>query len=271
MEVQDGCSVMKRSSTLFAARCRHRPLHASKLITTFPQSEPHALPAVQAVLVLFDARRPSACVMDGTEITYWRTAAVRPSAQAARRRTSNGVLVVVRGCRCGLSMRILREAITRRVLIWNRTCERAVASPLINEKALQSNPSADLAAATRIADIISFCTRSHVPGAWRRLAGRRHLDLVGGYKPDTREADARLLPQPACSWIAASRLSRRRDIRQPIASGAIRESACLAIFTTWSAVCRGPSSASDITFFKNAGGGHLDLMTAALVFQQHST
>src|SRR5262245_1104636 len=49
----------------------------SKLITSFPANLAQGeLPAVQAVVVLFDGRdgRPLA-VMDGTEITYWRTAA----------------------------------------------------------------------------------------------------------------------------------------------------------------------------------------------------
>src|SRR5579864_9182022 len=49
----------------------------SKLITSFPGNlAGGTLPAVQALVVLFDARqgRPLA-VMDGTEITYWRTAA----------------------------------------------------------------------------------------------------------------------------------------------------------------------------------------------------
>ncbi len=50
---------------------------ASKLITSFPANlAGGVLPAVQAVCVLFDGTngRPLA-VVDGTEITYWRTAA----------------------------------------------------------------------------------------------------------------------------------------------------------------------------------------------------
>src|SRR5437762_4850153 len=50
---------------------------ASKLITSFPENPALAqLPAVQAVCVVFDGTngRPLA-VLDGTEITYWRTAA----------------------------------------------------------------------------------------------------------------------------------------------------------------------------------------------------
>ena len=50
---------------------------ASKLITSFPANLTNSdLPAVQAICVLFDGDngRPLA-VLDGTEITYWRTAA----------------------------------------------------------------------------------------------------------------------------------------------------------------------------------------------------
>ena len=50
---------------------------ASKLITSFPANLAEGkLPAVQAVFIMFDGRngKPLA-VIDGTEITYWRTAA----------------------------------------------------------------------------------------------------------------------------------------------------------------------------------------------------
>ena len=84
---------------------------------------------------------------------------------------------------------------------------------------------ADLEAAVRRAQVVTAATRSHAPliqGAW--LAPGTHLDLVGGYTPDTREADD----------LAARRsrifVDRREsafdgvgDILQPIASGAIRK------------------------------------------------
>jgi len=70
------------------------------------------LPAVQAVLVLFAGTngRPLV-VMDGTEITYWRTAA--DSALGAKLLASAEpatLLVVGAGeMRCGSSMRIVRS------------------------------------------------------------------------------------------------------------------------------------------------------------------
>ena len=49
---------------------------------------------------------------------------------------------------------------------------------------------ADLEAACRGADIITAATAAEAPlvlGAWLRPG--QHLDLVGGYKPEMREAD----------------------------------------------------------------------------------
>jgi ornithine cyclodeaminase len=58
------------------------------------------------------------------------------------------------------------------------------------------------------------------------------------------------------------------DILQPVASGAIKESDVLGDLYDLAAGATGRQSAGDITFFKNAGGGHLDLMTCEAVFQQ---
>ena len=59
------------------------------------------------------------------------------------------------------------------------------------------------------------------------------------------------------------------DILQPIASGAIKEADVLGdLYDLAVGTIEGRLHAEDITFFKNAGGGHLDLMTCEAVFQQ---
>jgi ornithine cyclodeaminase/alanine dehydrogenase-like protein (mu-crystallin family) len=130
---------------------------------------------------------------------------------------------------------------------------------------------ADLEGATRAADLITTCTRSHVPlvkGAYLRPGV--HLDLVGGYTPATREAD------DEAARRARIFVDRREsafggvgDILQPIANGAIREADVLGdLYDLAGGLVPGRRSADDITLFKNAGGGHLDLMTAEVVFTQ---
>jgi ornithine cyclodeaminase len=59
------------------------------------------------------------------------------------------------------------------------------------------------------------------------------------------------------------------DILQPIASGVMTEADVLGdLYDLAGGAVTGRRSASDITFFKNAGGGHLDLMTCETVFEQ---
>jgi ornithine cyclodeaminase len=59
------------------------------------------------------------------------------------------------------------------------------------------------------------------------------------------------------------------DILQPIADGVMTEADVLGdLYDLASGSVAGRRAASDITFFKNAGGGHLDLMTCETVFEQ---
>jgi len=277
IEVQDGL-LGSETEQYFVRHAVDRGRYmVSKLITSFPANPAtRALPAVQAVLVLFDGTdgRPLA-VMDGTEITYWRTAA--DSALAAKILAvpePTTLLMVGAGEMCMRLVhahRAVRPSL-RRALIWNRTRERAVAvAARLTRGGIESEPVDDLAKATRAADIISACTRSHDPlvlGA--NLKAGVHLDLVGGYTPATREAD------DDAARRALVFVDRREsafhgvgDIVQAIASGAIRESDVLGdLYDLVGGSVQGRRSASDITFFKNAGGGHLDLMTAELVFRQ---
>src|SRR5262245_58731133 len=77
IEVQDGFLGSEKEQYFVRHALDRGRFMASKLITSFPGNLAGGkLPAVQAVCVLFDGSdgRPLA-VVDGTEITYWRTAA----------------------------------------------------------------------------------------------------------------------------------------------------------------------------------------------------
>ncbi len=250
---------------------------ASKLITSFPGNpQGGALPAVQAVCVLFDGRdgRPLA-VMDGTEITYWRTAA--DSALGARLLAPEApatLLIVGAGAmasRLVRAHRVVRPSI-RRVLVWNRTRDVAVRlAASIAAEGVVAEVRDDLAAATREADIVSTCTRSREPlvrGV--DLAPGAHLDLVGGFTPETREADDEAMRRGRVFVDRReSAFDGVGDILQPIASGAIGEGDVLGdLYDLVGGTVVGRCSTSDITVFKNAGGGHLDLITAALILGQ---
>jgi len=248
----------------------------SKLITSFPANRVSGdLPAIQAICVLFDGKngRPLA-VVDGTEITYWRTAADSALGCKILARSNPEILLVVGAGE--LSRWLIRAHRTvrpslRRVLIWNRSDDRARALTRdLNGDGVAAEVVVDLDAATGQADVITTCTRSHEPLIkGKNLRAGVHLDLVGGYTEHTREADdeaarrSRIFVDRRESAFAGV-----GDIIQPIASGAIRESDVNGdLYDLIERRIAGRRSDSEITLFKNAGGGHFDLIAAETIFQ----
>lgn len=276
MEVQNGLLGNEREQYFVRHAVDGGRYMASKLITSFPGNlRDGRLPAVQALCVLFDGRNGQpVSILDGTELTYWRTAA--DSALGAKILAANNpstLLIVGAGAMAPhlvRAHRAVRPSLSR-VLIWNRSPERAVR--LVSElrrEGIEVHASEDLAAATQVADLICTCTRSTEPlirGV--NLKPGAHLDLVGGYTPNTREADDEAARRSRvfvdCRDSAFDGVG---DIAQPIANGAIRESDVLGdLYDLVGGQVKGRRTPLDITFFKNAGGGHLDLMTAALIMQ----
>ena len=277
MEVQDGFLGSEKEQYFVRHAVDRGRFMASKLITSFPANPAGGeLPAVQAICVLFDGTngRPLV-VIDGTEITYWRTAADSALGAKLLAPPEPQTLLVVGAGEMSKWLtrahRTVRPSL-QRVLIWNRTPERAAeVAAMLAKEGIVVEVTRDLEAATRVADIISTCTRSHEPmikGA--NLRPGVHLDLVGGYTPATREAD------DEAARRALIFVDRREsafcgvgDILQPIENGVIRESDVLGdLYDLVGGTGAGRRSADDITFFKNAGGGHFDLMTCEVVFQQ---
>ena len=252
---------------------------ASKLITSFPGNlAGGGLPAVQAVVVLFNGSdgRPLA-VMDGTEITYWRTAADSALGARTLANPEPAILLVVGAGEMAKWLvrahRAVRPSLGR-VLIWNRTKARAEAvAALLRGEGVEAEATEDLDAATRIADVITTCTRSHAPlvkGA--NLKPGAHLDLVGGYTPETREAD------DAAAIRASIFVDRREsamgvvgDIVQPIRAGVIAAdsiAADLAELTRKNHA--GWTSDQEITLFKSVGASLEDLAGAIFAFEENN-
>jgi ornithine cyclodeaminase len=125
--------------------------------------------------------------------------------------------------------------------------------------------------ATALADVITTCTRSHtalVKGAY--LKPGVHLDLVGGYTRSTREADDEAARR-ALIFVdrRESAFNGVGDILQPIASGAITEHDVLGdLYDLVGGKIAGRRTPHDVTFFKNAVGGHFDLIAAETIFQR---
>ena len=246
-----------------------------KLVTSFPGNSVNGsnLPTVQALYVLFEGEwgRPIA-ILDGTALTPWKTAA--DSALGAKLLAPpepSRLLVVGAGVMADALIRahIAVRPSLGQVRIWNRTVAKAQA--LAESLALDGVDIAatdDLEAAARTADVISCATGSREPliqGAWLRPG--QHLDLVGGFMPEMREADDEALRR-ARIFVDTRRFTVGEcgDLMAPLASGAITEADVLGnLFELCQGKIAGRQSAHDITLMKNGGGAHLDLMTAQFI------
>ena len=247
----------------------------TKVITGFwnnPATNGH--PAVHAIYCLFDGAdgRPLA-MLDGTALTLRKTAA--DSALGARHLARNDVghmLMVGAGAMAPhliMAHRAIRPSI-RQVTVWNRTHEKADAVvdglerlPALNGVSL--TVADDLADAASRADLISCATGGSAPiikGEWLRPG--THLDLVGAYKPDMREADDEAVRKSSIFVNARqSTIEHIGEIAIPLATGIITEQDILADhFDLARDQHPGRTDDDEITLFKNGGGGHLDLMTA---------
>lgn len=249
-----------------------------KSVTVFPgnaRAEPPRA-SVNGAFLLFSAETGEVeAVLDGAALTAWKT--VADSALGARllaREDVETLLVVGAGTiaeRLPEAWLAVRPGL-KRVRIWNRTPERAeaLAARLAARLPIEATAAADLEAAVREADAISCATMAVEPvirGAW--LAPGAHLDLIGAYRPDMREADDAALRRGRLFVNAReTTIHEIGELTIPLAAGAIAESDVVADLRDLAAGAEGRRSAEEITVFKNGGGAHLDLMTSRYILEK---
>lgn len=242
-----------------------------KAVTYLPTNEGTSNPTVNAGYLLFDGRSGRlAATLDGDELTVRRTAAA--SALAARhlaRRDADRLLLVGTG---QLAPVVARAHAHGRELaaveIWGRSARRAqsVVDDL-SRAGLPAGVADDLNDAVARADLISCVTGATEPLlAGRLLQPGTHVDLIGSFRPDMREADDEAVRRAAVFVDTRPGALRSGDLAQPLAAGVIGEGSIhgdLADLVTGRHP--GRETAQQITLFKSAGFALADLAAARLV------
>lgn len=153
----------------------------------------------------------------------------------------------------------------KKISIWSRRLNQSQA--LVKSLEGLSVPvvaASDLQLALSTADIISTATMAQQPilkADWIRPG--THIDLVGAFTPEMREADDKLI---VTSQLYVDNIETTWNIGEiiiPIANGKISRDHIRGdlyrLVNSSSEICR---NQYDITVFKNGGGAHLDLMIA---------
>jgi ornithine cyclodeaminase len=237
-----------------------------KLVTLTEPNAARGLPFVQAAYVLFDAdtQRPEA-VIDGTELTALRTAAVSGLATSVLARSDAHRLVLFGAgvqARSHLdAMRAVRPIDD--VVVVSRTpasaaalADRATASGV---RARVGEP-ADVASA----DLVCTCTTSAVPlfdGSL--LPDGVHVNAVGAYRAETRELDTETVRRARV--VVETRevaFAEAGDVLIPIAEGAVTSDHVVADLQEVIGGVPVRVTDADITVFVSVGMAFEDLVVA---------
>lgn len=244
---------------------------ATKLVGVFPGNltltPPE--PSIQGLVAAFSGHTGAPLLTaDGAAMTFRKTAADSAlGVDLLARKDARTLLVVGAG---GLAPHVVEAHLAvrpslERVLIWNRSAGRAetLAASLAHMSARISVVTS-LSDAVPEADIVSCVTMATSPLVEGRLLKQgAHVDLIGGYLPNMREADDDVVRRAGRVFVdTRGACEGCGDIGQPLASGLITRADIVAdLFDLCSGRHPGRSSEHDITMFKNIGGGHLDLFT----------
>lgn len=245
-----------------------------KVATVFPGNGAKGLPGVMASYLLLDGTTGApVALLDGAALTARRTACASAlAADYLARPDAAHLLMVGTGA---LAPHLIRaHAAVRpitRVTVWGRSPDKARAlAEAVGRDGLSAAAADFLEDAVGRADIISCATMAVDPlveGAW--LKPGQHLDLVGGFTPDMREADDEAVRR-ARVYVDTrdGALKEAGDLVQPVANGVITPKDVAGdLFELTRGEAEGRRSADEITFFKSVGTALEDLAAARMAVE----
>lgn len=254
---------------------------AVKAFTYFPNNpnKDANLASLYSKILIFsrESGEPQALV-DGTSVTYWRTAAVSALGSRYLSREDSSKLLI-----CGTgnlaSFMALAHASVRpitQIKIWGRseTKARATIELIRNQRPdIEVLFCDELEMAVREADIISCATGSPsplFPGHW--VQAGTHTDFVGNHNHDRRECDSELVQKSAVFVDSKINVfAEAGELLIPVAEGVFSlDDVKGELAQLCQAGKPARQNAEQITLFKTVGTALSDLVGAQLVYAKVS-
>jgi 1-pyrroline-2-carboxylate reductase [NAD(P)H] len=246
-----------------------------KAFTYFP-SPAAGYRSLYSKILLFDRQHgePLALV-DGTSVTFWRTAGISGLASRLLSREDAETLVLLGTG--NLSTYIIRAQASvrslKRVKVWGRTranAEKVVGQMQTELADIEFSVVDDLQAACGEADIVVSATGSHEPlvmGDWIRAG--THTDFIGNHHATKRECDTALVVKSKVYADSRDNCFREAgEVLVPISEGVFREEDVVGQLTE---MCTGSvplrTNDQEITLFKSIGMALSDLVGATCAYR----
>ncbi|SDH04686.1 ornithine cyclodeaminase [Pelagibacterium luteolum] len=249
----------------------------AKMVTSFPNNkERHGLPTVNSIYAFINGETGVIeSLIDGEAVIFRKTSSDSAlGSKMLSRPDAKSFLMVGAG---GLAPYLIEAHLSARpgietVRIWNRTTANAEA--LVDKlatKGIQAEIVDDLDDAISEADIVSSATMAsepHIKG--KLLKPGAHLDLVGSFTPQMREADDDVLTRAKVFVDHRQTTTRSGEFLGPFERGVITiDDVRGDLFELCQNKAEGRTSDSDITMMKNGGGSHIDYYVAKYLMDRH--
>lgn len=244
-----------------------------KTVNIAPGNGTLGLPGLHSTYLLYSAvTGVPLALIDGDQITARRTVAASALAASMLARPDARRLLVVGAGRVAALLPAAYRTVRpiEQVTVWSpRASSAEAAAAAWRAGGFDAVATRELEAATRQADIVSCATLATEPvlrGEW--LQPGSHLDLIGSFTPQMREADDACFAGARLYVDTSEALDKSGDLLGPMARGVFaREDAC----GTLEDLCRGRvpgrRDARERTVFKSVGTALEDLAAATLVYE----
>lgn len=267
-------AIEEKNTLLLMPAISRNKVGGVKIVTVNPGNSKRNLPGIHGMYYLFDGESglPLALI-DAKALTNWRTATSSALAASflARKDPSN-LLMIGTG---DLSSYLIdaHAAINpiEELLIWGRSTEKAERLAKQKEGKFKNIQVIEkLEDSIGSADIISAATMSVDPLILgEHLRPGQHIDLVGSYRPDMREADDSVM-QRSNIYVDSIEMAPKEsgDLAIPLSNGVIATSDIKGdLFQLCKSEIEGRKSVDEITVFKSVGHALEDLVTAEYLTQ----
>lgn len=249
-----------------------------KMVTVNPENTSLGIPSIQGIYILADASTgaPKA-ILDAKALTNKRTAATSALATSfLAKRDASALLMIGTGA---LAPELIKAHTSVRpiekVLVWGRHFEHAKKIELnLKMNDIEIEAVRSIEDNINKADIVSAATFSYHPLIMGRyLTHGQHIDLVGSYKPDMREADDEVIKKSEIyvdTYRGATQESG--DLVIPLRTGIINMN---DIKSDLKNLCNntnpGRTNEHQITLFKSVGYALEDLVAAKYYYQLYNS
>jgi len=259
------------SSVLIMPAWRPGRIMGTKIVSIWPDNNAKGKPAVSAVYIVNSCEDGTPlAVIDGTELTLRRTAAVCAlAAQLLARPTSKKLAVLGTGA-LSKHLAMAHQSVfdLSEIAIWGRQLDKAQAVvDGLAQIGISARATTDLQGTLAGADMVAAATTATQPFIRREwVQPGTHLGLMGAFTANMAEAEPALLPH-ARLYVDSREavLQKGGEVLQALRSGLIVETdlrAELAELLASSQPTVGRLSEQGTTVFKSVGFAALDLVAA---------